>query len=104
VGPAALDVLVQEGERCPHVPPTPDPSCDPVPLESVAVTVLNQSGQTVASGRSDSHGRVRFGVPAARYVVRGERLKKYSIQPEQPATATDGSTTRVVLTYGNGIQ
>ena len=103
-GDSVLTVRIQEGERCPQAPVTPDPDCSPVPLPRVLVQVVDGSGDVIATGQSSGSGRVDLRVPSGRYTVRGADLAAYRLTPATDVDVPSEGRVEVLLTYGNGIQ
>jgi hypothetical protein len=103
-GEAALRVITQIGEQCPHLPLTPDPRCDPRPRPDTAFRVHSAAGELVREDRSGADGRATIAVRAGIYVVRGEPVAGYQFTPERRVTVSAGATALVPLTYTTGIQ
>ncbi|MFC0628137.1 hypothetical protein [Kribbella deserti] len=103
-GRAALDIVTQIGEQCPHRPPTYDPRCDPVPRANTSYVVLTTGGEVVANGRTGADGHAVVLVGSGAYVVRGEPVRGFQSAPERGVTVIAGAAVLVPLTYVTGIQ
>lgn len=103
-GRAALDIVTQIGEQCPHRPPVYDPRCDPVPRPNTSYTVRSGDGAVVAEGRTGADGHAHVMVDAGTYLVRGELVSGYQSAPERGVAVIVGAAELVPLTYTTGIQ
>ena len=95
-------VTVRAGDRCPHVPASPDPSCDPVPLAGAPIVV--RTGGTAQERATDADGIVRLPLDPGPIEVAGRAFERYEQTLTSTALIDRGATTTVVLTYGTGIQ
>lgn len=95
-------VTVRVGDRCPHVPASPDPSCDPLPLAGAPIQV--RSGGAVEEVVTDPGGVVQVPVAAGPVEVAGRAFGRYEQTQTSTALVEPGATTTVVLTYVTGIQ
>ncbi|NJP30991.1 hypothetical protein [Micromonospora thermarum] len=103
-GGVILRIVTQLGEQCPHIPATPDPSCDPKPRPDTGFQVRSAAGHLVREGRSGPDGRAEVAVPPGEYVVRGDPVPGWLIAPERRVTVSGSDPVTVPLTWTNGIQ
>jgi hypothetical protein len=103
-GRAALRITTQLGDQCPHIPVTPDPSCDPKPRPDTDFEVTTTSGDLVTRGHTGAGGQAIVNVEPGTYVVRGGTVPGWRIAPRRQVTVSGTETVPVPLTYTNGIQ
>lgn len=99
-----LEIVTQLGEQCPQIPHSPNPRCDPLPRPGTGVEVRAVSGAVAATGTSAADGHLTITLVPGSYVVRGEPVAGYQFTPERHVEVFGGETSRVPLTYTNGIQ
>ncbi len=98
-----LTLTLTAGPVCPVAQDPPDPACAPRPVEG-AVVAIALGDREVARGTSDAGGRIRFSLPAGRYVVRPIHAGTFPTPPAEQIADVGDEPVELLLGYDTGIR
>jgi hypothetical protein len=98
-----LTLTLTAGPVCPVEQNPPDPDCAPRPAAGEVVAIV-LGDREVARGTSDADGRIRFALPAGRYVVRPIHAGTFPTPPAEQTVDLRDQPVELQLDYDTGIR
>jgi hypothetical protein len=98
-----LTLALTAGPVCPVEQNPPDPDCAPRPVAGEVVAIV-LGDRELARGTSDADGRIRFALPAGRYVVRPMEDGTFPTPPAEQVVDVGADPLEISLEYDTGIR